>query len=286
DKDWVRSETQPRATYPYLGPGTYKFKVRTRSSDGIFSANTTELVIHVNAPFWRTWWFFSLLALAGALILFWLDRERMKRKEAIQRMRSNIAGNLHQDINTALSNINILSEMARRKADNNEIQKSKEFIEQIHAKSRNMIVAMDDMLWSIDPQNDSMAKTMLRFKEYVAELNNRYGVNIEMSMEEKLKALKLGMQSRHEAFILFKEVTEGMLKICATSCKIHIGTQKNGMVYTMETRNNGCCDVQQLHRLPQRQDIAARLSSLRTTSRVITHKETSVLELVIPFNSK
>lgn len=284
DKNWVRSETQPRATYPYLGPGTYRFKVKTRSSDGVFSANTTELVIHVNAPFWRTWWFFSLLALAAAAVLFWLDRERMKRKEAIQQMRSNIAGNLHDDINTALNNINILSEMARRKADN-EIHKSKEFIEQIHSKSRNMIVAMDDMLWSIDPQNDSMAKTTLRFKEYVGELNNRYGVNIEMTMEEKISALKLDMQLRHDAFILFKEVTEGVLKICPFDCKIHIGVQKQALMYTMETKNHSC-DNQQLRHLPQRQDIAARLDSLRAHSRVIPNKETSVLELMIPLLSR
>jgi glucose-6-phosphate-specific signal transduction histidine kinase len=203
----------------------------------------------------------------------------MKRKEAIHRMRSSIAGNLHHDINTALNNINILSEMARRKADK-EIEKSKEFIEQIHSKSRNMIIAMDDMLWSIDPQNDSMAKTVLRFKEYIAELNNRYSVNIEMTMEEKIKALKLGMQFRHEAFILFKEVTEGVLKICMSDSKIHVGLHKQDLVYTMETRNHGC-DANELRHLPERQDIAARLSSLHASSRVIVSKETAVLELVI-----
>ena len=148
-----------------------------------------------------------------------------------------------------------------------------------------MIVAMDDMLWSIDPQNDNMAKTMLRFKEYIAELNNRYGVNIEMSMEEKIKALKLGMQFRHDVFILFKEITEGVLKLCPGNCKIVVGTQKHDLVYTMETRNHGC-DNQQLRYLLQRQDIAERLTSLHAANRVIALKETSVLELVIPFRNK
>ncbi len=63
-------------------------------------------------------------------------------------MRSDIANNLHQEVNIALGNINILSEMANLKAVK-EPQKSKEFIEQIHSKSKNMMVALDDMFWSI-----------------------------------------------------------------------------------------------------------------------------------------
>ena len=85
----------------------------------------------------------------------------MRRNEALQRMRTDIADNLHQEINTALSNINILSEMAKLKTEK-EPHKSREYFEQIHTKSHNMIIAMDDMLWSIDPENDSMSKTAER----------------------------------------------------------------------------------------------------------------------------
>jgi signal transduction histidine kinase len=85
----------------------------------------------VEPPFWKTGWFVGLIALLAGTVLFWLDKERMQRKESMQKMRVNIAGNLHQEVNTALSNINILSEMARLKADT-EPEKSKEFIEQIH----------------------------------------------------------------------------------------------------------------------------------------------------------
>ena len=80
-------------------------------------------------------------------------------------MRGDIAGNLHEEINTALNNINVLSEIAKIKADK-EPEQSKNYINEIHSKSHNMIIAMDDMLWSIDPANDSMAKTIDRIKEF------------------------------------------------------------------------------------------------------------------------
>ena len=79
-------------------------------------------------------------------------------------MRRQIAGNLHQEISRTLNNISVLSEIAKIKADKN-IEQSKEFITQISTKSSYMMEAMDDMLWSIDPQNDSMKKTILRIKE-------------------------------------------------------------------------------------------------------------------------
>jgi signal transduction histidine kinase len=132
--------------------------------DGKITENNTRLIIKINPPFWKSWWFYGALILLAGGLLFWFDRERMKRKEAMQQMRTDIAGNLHEQVNTALNNINVLSEMARMKADS-EPEKSKEFIEQIHSKSHNMIIAMDDMLWSISPENDSMQKTVDRMQD-------------------------------------------------------------------------------------------------------------------------
>lgn len=283
DKDWKRSSQLPRAIYSYLAPGEYTFRVKAENSEGAFSNKVTELKIKVHAPFWETWWFYSLLGLASAILLFWFDRERTKRKEAIQKMRSNIAGNLHQDINTALNNINILSEMAKLKADK-EPAKSKEFIEQIHSKSHNMIIAMDDMLWSINPDNDSMEKTMLRLKEFIEGLNNRYGVNIELFIDPKVNDLKVSMQFRHEAFILFKETIRALVQSQAIDCKIHVGIDKSALFYTVEFDNLDC-DVPQFRHFLQRQDIEKRLSFLKATTDVHVRKEVCVFELVVPFRN-
>ncbi|MES1224312.1 MAG: two-component regulator propeller domain-containing protein, partial [Bacteroidota bacterium] len=166
DKDWNITDRTFQAVYNYLPPGTYNFMINPIDDLGHSSEGITLLKIRVESPFWKTWWFYSLLVLIGVTILYWLDRQRMTRKEALQKMRTDIADDLHQEVNTALDNINILSEMARLKA-NTEPQKSIEFIEQIHAKSQNMSNAMGDMLWSISPYNDSMEKTILRLKEVI-----------------------------------------------------------------------------------------------------------------------
>jgi signal transduction histidine kinase len=157
----------------------------------------------VEAPFWKTWWFYGMIILAMIGIFLWIDRERMRRIRELQKVRAEIAGNLHQEINTTLNNINILSEMAKMKADR-DIVRSKEYIEQISEKSHNMIIAMDDILWSIDPENDAMDETIMRLQEFISSLQSRYQCIVNLKIEDDVHQLKLDMKLRHEFFILLK----------------------------------------------------------------------------------
>jgi hypothetical protein len=205
DKDWVRRPTsQNQAIYNYLPPGNYVFKVRADNGSDTYSKNISELRITVHPPFWKTWWFFCLLALLVATVIYWLDKERVNKLIEVQTVRSEIAGNLHEEVNTTLNNINLLSEMARIKADK-EIDRSKEYIDQISTKSHNMIIAMDDILWSIDPLNDTMEKSLLRMMEFADSVKTRYAASIEISIDKKVRSLKLDMKTRHEAFLVFKQ---------------------------------------------------------------------------------
>ena len=195
-------------------------------------------------------------------------------------MRINIAGNLHQEVNTALSNINILSEMAKLKADT-EPQKSKEFIEQIHDKSHTMMIAMDDMLWSIEPDNDSMQKTVSRMQEYIDALNNRHTADISMEVDPRVNNLKLDMQFRHESFILFKESISMLVRACATNCRIKVGLDKGLLVYTLRFHNESC-KMQELNNLLQSRELGERLSRIKATLAVNVQKSNSAVVVKVP----
>ncbi|UYQ92608.1 hypothetical protein MKQ68_21230 [Chitinophaga horti] len=204
DKEWIRADGRQQAIYNYLPPGRYVFKVKTQNGDGLFSEEEAMLNIYVKAPFWRTWWFYGALALLFTGILYWIDRERIKRILGLQKMRSQIAGNLHTAVNTTLNNINLLSEMAKIKADK-DVSLSKEYIEQISEKSREMIDAMDDVLWSIQPENDSMQKTLLRINEFSDGLQSSHGVTVKMEVDNKVTGLTLDMKIRQDIYFLYKD---------------------------------------------------------------------------------
>jgi glucose-6-phosphate-specific signal transduction histidine kinase len=198
----------------------------------------------------------------------------------MQKMRTDIADNLHEEVNSALNKINILSEMARIKADKDPV-KSSEYFEQIHQKSHDMIIAMDDMLWSIDPENDSMEKTVDRMKEYIDALKRRHSVNIDLLVDKKVETLMLNMKMRHDVFILMKEGIKSVVQAGTKNCKIHIGMQKDALLYILEIDNEGC-DLQQLNNILQQRDLEKRLQAINATLNSYMHQNSSIFELHVP----
>ena len=211
DKEWREAIDLNQAVYNYLPPGEYTFIVRAENSDGVPSNNRVALQINVTPPFWRTWWFFAIIALTIGAFFYYIDFERIKRLHGLQRMRTQIAQNLHDDVQKTLNSISLLSEMAKIKLDK-DAQLSKEFIEQIHTKSRRMMDAMSDMLWSLNPENDTMEKTILRMKQFAEELQTTHQSNIQLEVDTKVTSIKLGMNKRHEFFLIFKEALRNIVR--------------------------------------------------------------------------
>lgn len=280
EADWKRTDDFNQADYSYLPPGNYTFLVKAENADGVSSNNITRLEIRVHPPIWQTWWFYSILILFFAFLFFIVDKERMRRKAAMLKMRSEIADNLHEDVNTALNRINILSEMARLKSIKDPV-KSAEYFEQIHTKSHDMIIAMDDMLWSIDPVNDSMEKTIERIREFIDAAKRRHSANIDLLVDKKAETLSLNMRLRHDVFLMMKEGIRSVLHAGTKNCRIHIGMQKDALLYTIDFDNEGC-DLQQLKNQLQQSRLENRLKAIKATLNSYIHQHTSIFELHVP----
>jgi ligand-binding sensor domain-containing protein/signal transduction histidine kinase len=204
DKEWKKADESNLAIYNYIPPGSYTFLVKSQNEDGIFSTSTTAFDIQIKPPFWKTGLFYALLALLLFGLLFIIDNERIKRVKTIHKIRAQIAVDLHKDISAALTDINLLSEMAKIKADKNPAL-SKDIIQRISTQSRNMKESMNEMLWSIDPNNDSMEKLLLRMKEFTDGFILIYHVDVEFHANQKVKQLPLNMRSRHELLQFYKD---------------------------------------------------------------------------------
>lgn len=203
DKDWVQVDVTKQAQYNYIQPGTYTFYVKTVNEDGLSSKESAELHIEVKPPFWKTGLFYAILTLLGLLILFLVDKERIKRLRIVQQMRSQIAGDLHKDIHVTLNDINILSAMAKIKADK-DIDRSKGYIDSISNKSQDMMESIKDILWTLEPENDSMEKMLLRMQEYVYGVKNSNKAEVELHNSRSVKKVILDMRCRHELLLFFK----------------------------------------------------------------------------------
>ena len=159
--------------------------------------------------------------------------------------------------------------------------KSVEYMEQIHTKSHNMIIAMDDMLWGIDPENDSMRKTVERMKEYTDALKKRHSTQIDILVDKKVERLELNMKHRLESFLLFKAVINAIVQSGAQNNRIHIGLEKSNIICTIQFDNNGS-DMQQLDSALQGTDLGKRLKEINARLKIQLDKSHSAVILKIP----
>lgn len=164
ETSWNRADKDYQAVYSYLPPGTYTLEFNTIDEERRIRPDKLKIRIRVEPPFWKSWWFYSLVGLVTMMLLFWIDRMRIQKIRDEQRMRTSIAGQLHHDVQNTLQNINVLSEIAAMKSSSKP-QEAAGYIRDIQTKSRDMVMSMKDVLWSIDPANDSMTKTIERMHE-------------------------------------------------------------------------------------------------------------------------
>jgi signal transduction histidine kinase/ligand-binding sensor domain-containing protein len=211
DKTWMRSDKTNQAVYSYLPPGRYTFLAKSEDAEGHPSKDITRLVINVRPPFWKTWWFLGLTVFAVVGLLFWLDKLRMQKLRATESIRTRIATSLTEDMSNSLSSINISSELAKTKVDTDK-ERTKEYIAQISDISNRMVQAMYDMVWSIDPKNDTMLDTIDRMKSFAVETESLNNIDILFDIEEAAADLKLDMAHRYELLSVFKEAISNIVK--------------------------------------------------------------------------
>jgi signal transduction histidine kinase len=211
DKDWMQADKSNQAVYSYLPPGTYTFLAKTEDAEGHPSKQVSKLVITVKPAFWRTWWFLGLIVFAVVGLLFWIDKLRMQKIRAMESIRTRIATSLTEDMSNSISSINISSELAKTKVDTDK-ERTKEYISQISETSNRMVQAMNDMVWSIDPKNDTMMDTIDRMKSFAIETENLFDVEIVFDIDEAAADIDLDMAHRYEMLSIFKEAIANVAK--------------------------------------------------------------------------
>lgn len=222
--EWQVTESSSRmATYTDLRPGTYIFKVRGSNSDGVWSENYASIKIKILYPFWETWWFITLIIIFLAAFIYYLGTMRTKNLLAIEKLKSKLAADLHDNIGSGLTEISILSEVASRK-NNSEQKISGSELNKISDISRQLVDNMSDIVWVVNPSRDSLHDLILRLKDNYSELLSSLGISFKSKNLETLKDVKLPMDVKQNLYLIFKEAINNSIK--HSGCK-HITLESN-----------------------------------------------------------
>ena len=211
DNDWIKADKSSFVNYSLLPPGKYTFEVYCENIEGLRSKTTTALSIFIKPPFWSTKWFISTVLFFIALIVYALHDMRVQRLLAVEKLRTRVARDLHDDMGSTLSTINILSAMAKSKMNSDTI-KTTEYLAKITDNSQRMMDAMDDIVWSIKPSNDSMQKIVARMREFATNVLEPKDIELEFDIDEQVYDIKLNMEARRDFFLVFKEAVNNAAK--------------------------------------------------------------------------
>jgi two-component sensor histidine kinase len=239
DKEWRISDQYPTAEYSNLPPGTYMFLLKYRNTDGKESNLTSAIPFIIHPPFWKTWWFIALVSLVILSFLYLLHRIRINKLLTMEKVRVHIARDLHDDMGSTLSSINILSVMSNKTLEK-EPFKTKEYLVRISEYSQRMMETMDDIVWSINPLNDTMQKIVARMRELAATILEPKDIEYRFYVDEHVEHIKLDMGKRREFFLIYKEALNNMAKYsdCSRSI-IHITTKKKRLLMHIEDNGKG-----------------------------------------------
>jgi signal transduction histidine kinase len=101
-----------------------------------------------------------------------------------------------------------------------------------------MMEAMDDIVWSIKPANDSMQKITARMREFATSLLEAKDIALDFTVDEKVNDVKLNMEARRDFFLIFKEAVNNVAKYSRCSkCSIHISLHQHRLL--LDVKDNG-----------------------------------------------
>lgn len=209
DANWIDAGHQTFATYTNLNGGQYTFRVKAANNDGLWNETGTSVLLIVHPPFWKTWWFYTLVVILLASVLYLFYRIRINQLMRLQSIRSRIARDLHDDIGSTLSSINIISSMAKNESSP---KKSNELFNTISTASSQAMELMSDIVWSINPNNDRMEMIITRMRQYASEILEAAHIDFEMHVDEKLHDLQLPLEMRKDFYLIFKEAINNLAK--------------------------------------------------------------------------
>lgn len=236
DQIWIQATPDFKAIYNLLPPGDYQFEVKSANEIGVFS-EAAIYPFEIQPSLIQTWWFKALLALLFLGIVALIYRMHFIRILAVVKLRSSLARDLHDDMGSTLSTINILSSMAKAKLGVDPA-KSSEFISKISENSQRMMESMDDIVWSIKPENDSMERLTARMREFANQVLESKDIMFSMDIDERILAMKLSMDARRDLFLIFKEGINNAAKYSNAS-RVFISFGLDHSLFTMRICDYG-----------------------------------------------
>jgi ligand-binding sensor domain-containing protein/signal transduction histidine kinase len=238
------------ARYPKLPPGHYRFHIQACNEDNIWSGpDAAVLSITVQPQFWQTGWFrvAAIVLILGivAAIVRYISTQKLQRqlqllqqREALEKERARIARDLHDQLGANLTQVALLGEMAE--ADKDSPAEIESHAQQISQTARETTRSLDEIVWAVNPANDTLDGLVNYAGKYAQEYLALAGLRYRADLPAQLPAIPIPPEVRHNVFLAFKEAVHNVVKHAqATEARIRLRLQPENFILEIEDNGYG-----------------------------------------------
>lgn len=247
ETDWTEAGAVRVARYSKLPPGHYTFRVTACNEDGVWNEHGSDLALVVQPPLWRTWWFLTAMALAaiagiaGTVYLVSAQRyERqlavLRQQEALEKERARIARDIHDQVGASLTQVALLGELVE--ADKGSPADVASHAQQISQTARETTRALDEIVWTVNPSNDTLEGLVNYICKYAQDYLGVAGIKYRLDVPSEVPPAAIAPDVRHNVFLASKEAITNVVRHAQGSSawlRVRLGDKS----FTIEVEDNG-----------------------------------------------
>jgi hypothetical protein len=236
DAGWLPPQKQRQVRYTNVSPGKYIFNVRAANKNGAWS-QLASFSFTVLPPFWQNWWFILLCLVVATSALYAVYRYRLGQMLKVERMRTRIAADLHDDIASSLSSVALYSDVIQRDLTNapDHIRAT---LSRIRDLSREVMESIGLIVWAVDPRRDELTQVFQYFQQYATQLCTAAGVSFLSNLPNDMKSVRLTPDQRRTIFLILKEALNNTLRHSGCS-RVTYNCNMNNNMLEMMLRDDG-----------------------------------------------
>ena len=244
DSDWVDCGTLRTLQLRNLPPRDYRFRVIACNNEGVWNTTGAEISFIVKPHVYQTLAFkilVGVLVVSGVSIAARRAATRkyrrqlalLQQQQAVERDRARIANDIHDDIGAGLTQITLLTELARR-----EPEQVNANLERITQSARKLTRAMDEIVWAVDPQHDTFEGLMDYISAYAEDFLRVAGIRCRMDLPVSLPSVRIDAELRYNLFLALKETLNNIVKH-ANATEVWLRLKIEPQFFTLTVEDNG-----------------------------------------------
>lgn len=245
----IQAGNRSSVIYTKLPPHRYQFMVTACNEDGIWNPAGAMLEIIVLPPYWQTWWFLTSISILflGSIVggvhyasTKRLQRqvERLKQQETLEKERARIARDLHDQLGASLTQVALLGELAE--SDKEQPQEVESHARQISQTARETTRVLDEIVWAVNPSNDTLEGLVNYVCKYAQEYLAVAGLKYRLDVPSQLPNLTLPPDVRHNVFLASKEAVTNIVRHAeANSAWLRLKLEENKFILEIADDGRG-----------------------------------------------